>query len=156
MNDAFNKQLIDKHEGNKLVAYKDTRGFLTIGRGFNLDAGWAMSICYALGVNYAAVRNGAYITREQSDAIFDRQYASVAAEARRIFPAIDGYPENAAAVICDMIFELGCAGFLTFRRTIAAFKAGDWAAAIAGIQNSALEREVPARTADNEALLKQI
>lgn len=154
MNDVLNKNLISKHEGNRMTAYRDTRGFLTIGRGFNLDAPNAMAICYAAGINYAAVRAGCSITLAESDAIFESQYSLVAAEARKIFPEIDTYPEGAAAVICDMLFELGLAGFEAFKVTIAAFRAKDWPAAIAGIQDSALDRQVPAREAENMQLLR--
>lgn len=156
MNDALNKSLIIGHEGKRLLAYFDTRGYLTIGCGFNLDALGAQGICASAGVNYLAVRKGAAITGAQCDAIFASQYLTTAAEARRVFPAIDGYPENAAAVICDMLFQLGLTRFMGFRHAIAAFGTRNWAQAITEIKDSALATQVPTRVEKNIALLQAI
>jgi GH24 family phage-related lysozyme (muramidase) len=156
MNDTLNKSLIEEHEGTRLVAYRDTRGFLTIGTGSNLDAIGASAICARAGVDYFTVRAGAAITAAQADFMFTEQYNVTAAQARHIFPAIDGYPDNAAAVICDMLFELGLGGFCLFKKTIAAFWAKDYPAVIAGIEDSMLETQVPGRVADNVRLLKAI
>lgn len=162
MNDALNKSLIGGHEGLRLIAYNDSRGFLTVGDGLNLDAPGAAALCAACGVNYTAVRAGVALTLDQANALFAAQYAKVAAEARAAFPklatsgGIDSFPDAAAAVICDMIFELGIAGFLAFRHTVAAFEAQDWAGAIAGIEDSKLESQVPGRVANNVALLSAL
>lgn len=149
MNDELNKKLIMSHEGRRLKAYRDTRGFLTIGVGFNLDDALASGVCAAAGVDCQATRDGLPITDAECDLIFAHQYAAVAAEARGIFPGIDSYPENAAAVICDMLFQLGRTGFGHFVHTIAAFRAGDWKAAADGIAHSALAEETPHRVLDN-------
>jgi GH24 family phage-related lysozyme (muramidase) len=162
MNDSLNRSLISGHEGLRLVMYPDSRGFATIGRGFNLDAVNAPRICAQAQVLYSAIRMGHPITLAQADAIFQQQYSQVASQARVIFPAIDTRPDNVGAVICDMIFELGLGtvhpprGFLGFHDTVAAFKTNDYAAAIAGIRSSNLATEVPSRVANNIALLEQV
>jgi GH24 family phage-related lysozyme (muramidase) len=153
VNDTLNQTLIRGHEGYRLVAYKDTRGFLTIGVGFNLDGAGASQVCAVANVNYPAIRAGAALRPDQVDAIFAQQYAVVAKDVRAIFPAIDTFPDNAGAVICDMRFELGEAGFLAFHNTDACFKARNWSGAIAGIKDSALSSEVPGRVQNNVALL---
>jgi GH24 family phage-related lysozyme (muramidase) len=156
MNDALNKSLIQKHEGCRLEVYRDTRGIQTIGYGFNLETTAARNICIGAGVDYDAVLAGAAITSAQADAIFERQYQTVAAQARISIPAIDEYAENLGAVVCDMIFNLGWAGFMAFRQTIAAVKEQDIPAVIQGIKDSALATQVPHRVADNIALLEAI
>jgi GH24 family phage-related lysozyme (muramidase) len=156
MNDTQNKALIATHEGRRLVAYADTRGFKTIGVGFNLDAPGAAAVCSAAGVDFEQVRAGAMITDQQCDAIFELQYEAVAAEARKILSQIDSFPDNAGAVICDMLFQLGTAGFLEFRHAIIAFGLKDWTGAIAAIKASALATEVPNRVKDNISLLEAI
>jgi len=156
MNDSLIKAQIQKHEGLRLSAYDDTEDKLTIGWGFNLKAGNAPLLCVKAGLDFDAVCAGEAITVEQAVTIFQMQYSSVTGQARITFPEIDSYPDNASAVICDMLFELGWTGFLKFKNTIAAFKALNWAGAIAGIKDSLLVTEVPNRVADNIALLEAI
>jgi GH24 family phage-related lysozyme (muramidase) len=164
MNDEFNKLLIRSHEGLRLVPYHDSRGILTVGVGFALQmfnskgeivpSPAAREICARVQVDYAAVLAGKAITEAQAEAIFALQYSTVADQARIVIPAIEEYPQNAAAVVCDMIFQLGLVGFLKFRNTVAAFRAKDWKAAIAGILDSALAHQVPNRVKQNVELLQ--
>jgi GH24 family phage-related lysozyme (muramidase) len=163
MNDAFNKALIQKHEGRELVAYRDSvrndqypEGILTIGDGFNLETGMSRRICEQVGIDYDAVCAGQPITDAQCDAIFELQYQQVASNARMTFPNIDSFPQNAAAVLCDLIYEIGYGGFLLFHQTILAAKSQNWPGVIAGIGNSKLASEVPTRVADNISLLEAI
>lgn len=156
MNDTLNKQVIVGHEGLRLVAYRDTRGNLTVGFGFNLEAQNAHAICAKAGVDYDAVCAGAAITPAEAYAIFDGQYALVASHARNTLAEIDAWPDNAGAVITDMIFNLGWAGFLEFHQAVAAFRAQNYPAAIAAMKNSAWAHEVPARVENDVTLLEAI
>jgi GH24 family phage-related lysozyme (muramidase) len=156
MNDAFNKALIQGNEGVRYYAYRDDRGFLTISTGFNLDAAGAEAICQQLGLDYAGMRGGKPITPAQNDTIFSYLYGVVAADIRTIFPQVDAWPQNPAAVACDMRYQLGHDGFRQFHHAIAAFQARNWAGAIAQIQNSALANQVPNRVKKNIALLRGI
>jgi hypothetical protein len=107
MNDALNKSVIERHEGRRLVVYLDGRGFKSIAVGFNLEAAGAGAICARAGLKLDALLAGQVISPATCDVLFELLYEPVAKDARSIFPAIDSYPENAAAVICDMRFELG-------------------------------------------------
>ena len=156
MNDAMNKSLISGHEGLRLKKYPDSRGIWTIARGFNLEAPGAASLCAKAGVSYRAVMAGAAITIDQANAIFDSQYAATASAARRAIPGIDEDPDNAGAVVCDMIFELGEAGFNAFHHAIAGIRARDWRAAIAGMQASKWATQVPNREHNDVALLEAL
>jgi GH24 family phage-related lysozyme (muramidase) len=156
INNTLNMSVIGGHEGNRLVAYYDTEHCLTIGRGFNLDASSAPRICAQAQVVYSAIRMGHALTPAQSDAIFLQQYSLVAAQARATFVDIATWPDNAVAVACDMIFELGLMGFLGFHNTVKAFRAKDWAGVVAGIRESKLASEVPGRVQNNIEMLKQI
>ena len=156
MNDTLNKSLISGHEGLRLKKYQDTRGIWTIGRGFNLETQAARAVCEQAGVNYDAVMAGAPITLDQANLIFDHQYATVAAEARKAIPGIDDDPENVGAVVCDMIFELGLSGFLAFHHAILGIMARDWKAAIAGMKASKWAAQVPSREENDVALLEAL
>lgn len=156
MNDTLNKSLISGHEGLRLKKYPDSRGIWTIGRGFNLEAQGARAVCVQAGVDYDAVMAGAAITLDQANRIFDHQYSATAAEARQAIPGIDGEPDNLGAVVCDMIFELGLAGFLAFHNAIAAMRARNWPAAIAGMRASKWAKQVPSREENDVALLEAL
>jgi GH24 family phage-related lysozyme (muramidase) len=156
MNDAQNKSLISGHEGLRLKKYPDSRGFWTIGRGFNLEAQGAAAVCAKAGVDYAAVMAGGAITLAQANAIFDSQYEVAVAEGRTVYPNLDAYPDNAAGVVLDMIFELGLAGYMAFHHVIAGMKAHNWPAAIAGMQASKWATQVPSREMNDVALLEAL
>ncbi|HEY5054669.1 MAG TPA: glycoside hydrolase family protein [Acidobacteriaceae bacterium] len=156
MNDTLNKNLISGHEGLRLKRYPDTRGFWTIGRGFNLTAPAGPAVCLAAGVDYAAVMAGAPITLDQADAIFESQYEAVAAEARHAIPGIDAMPDNVGAVVCDMIFEMGLTGFLAFHLVILGLLARRWPEAIAGMKESKWATQVPSREENDVALLEAL
>lgn len=152
---SFTSDLIKKHEGLRLTAYRDTRGILTIGYGFNLQATAAKAICAQLELDYAGLCAGTTeLTQDQADSIFDHQLGTVIAGARITFPGFDSLPEKAQAVIADLIFNLGLGGFLTFRKTIALLKAGKWDAAADELVDSLWFRQVPNRAAEDVALLR--
>jgi GH24 family phage-related lysozyme (muramidase) len=157
MNDTLNKNLISGHEGLRLKKYQDSRGIWTIARGFNLQVpGASMAVCAAAGVDYTAVMGGAAITLDQADRIFESQYEAVAEEARHAVPGIDQDPDNAGAVLCDMIFEIGLSGFLAFHQVIAGFTARNWPMAIAGMKASRWASQVPSREQNDVALLEAL
>jgi len=156
MNDTLNKSLISGHEGLRLKKYPDSRGFWTIARGFNLEAPGAAAVCAAAGVDYAQVMAGAAITLDQANVIFEHQYDKVAAQARAAVPGIDADPDNVGAVVCDMIFELGLAGFLLFHHVILGLMQRNWAAAIAAMQESQWATQVPSREENDVALLEAL
>lgn len=149
--------LIRKHEGCGLHVYRDTRGIPTIGYGLNLTTPWAKQIIRDLGLDYDALLNGtAVLTVAQAEQIFAQQYAKVRSQARVTFPDLDTMPEEAAAVIVDMIFNLGYAAFLLFRRFIEAMKMGRWAVAIQEMEESLWAKQVPNRVKDDVSMMEQI
>ena len=157
MNDTLNKSLISGHEGLRLRKYQDSRGIWTIGRGFNLEVpGASAAVCAAAGVDYTAVMGGAAITLDQVNQIFESQYEAVAEEARHAVPGIDQDPDNAGAVVCDMIFEIGLSGFLAFHQVLAGLAARNWAQAIAGMKASRWATQVPSREENDVALLEAL
>jgi lysozyme len=150
----FTASLIRRHEGLRLEAYKDTVGKLTIGYGMNLDAPGAKSICNVLKLEYEAIRNGAAITEAQADAILDLQLGMVNAQAKTLFPNFNQMPADVQAVVQDLIFNLGLAGFSKFNQTIVALKACDWPAAADHLTDSLWFKQVGSRAVEDVALLR--
>jgi len=146
--------LIRRHEGLRLQAYCDTAGKLTIGYGFNLDAGDAKAICNVLKLDYEAIRNGAAITEAQADAILDLQLGMVNAQAKTLFPNFAQMPCDVQAATQDVMFNVGYGDFLGFKKTIASLKAGDWLGAADNLQDSLWFHQVGSRAVEDVALLR--
>lgn len=157
MNHELNKSLIKRHEGLRLSVYQDTRGIATVGYGCNLETQQAKSLCARVDVDFGELLGGKIeLTPEQADAIFEMQYAQVIALAGLVFTSLDQLPDEAAAVIADMIFNLGSGAFQGFRNFIAAVKAERWAVAIEEMENSTWAKQVPNRVKDDVALMETI
>ena len=116
--------LIQRHEGLRLKPYRDTVGKLTIGVGRNLD--------------------DVGISREEARKLLERDIEGARTAARRYtwFEDLNGARQ---AVIIDMIFNLGRAGFRGFRRTRAAVAAGDYETAAAEMLDSGWATQVGER-----------
>jgi lysozyme len=98
------QSLLEQQEGFRATPYRDSRGFLTIGFGTNLDAG---------------------ITREQAEALMDCQLAANEA-ALQAYPWFAGLDEVRRGVIENMAYNIGVSGVLEFKDMLAAIEAKDW------------------------------
>lgn len=98
------QSLLEQQEGFRATPYRDSRGFLTVGFGTNLDAG---------------------ITREQAEAMMQVRLAvnESALEDYSWFAALDGVRRG---VVENMAYNLGVLGVLEFKDMIAAIEAQDW------------------------------
>lgn len=96
--------LLEQQEGFRATPYRDSRGFLTIGYGTNLDAG---------------------ITHDQAKALMDCQLAANEA-ALQAYPWFAGLDEVRRGVIENMAYNIGVSGVLEFKDMIAAIEAKDW------------------------------
>lgn len=97
------------HEGLRLKPYTDTVGKLTIGYGRNLDD--------------RGIRESEADTMLLNDAF---EAWEEAARLVRAWPALD---EVRKAVLAEMLFNLGSAGFLGFKNMLKAVNDGDYYAA---------------------------
>ena len=96
--------MLEQQEGFRRKPYRDSRGFLTIGFGANLDAG---------------------ITREQARALMQCQL-DANEPALLAFPWFAGLDPVRRSVIENMAYNMGVGGVLTFTDMIAAIEAKDW------------------------------
>jgi lysozyme len=92
-------------EGFRATKYTDTQGHLTIGYGFNVDAGISAFAAAALLNAQAAERHNTLLT----------------------YPWYSGLDPVRQSVCLDIAFNNGTAGLLHFPRMIAALARGDWA-----------------------------
>lgn len=122
------KLMIDelrRDEGERLKSYRDSVGLWTVGTGHLIDP--------THGADPAPfgrdLRNGAMITTEESAELLSRDIASKMAELDRKLSWWRELDEVRQRVILNMAFNLGVAGLLTFKNTLAFIRQGDYAGA---------------------------
>jgi lysozyme len=125
--------LLIRHEGERLKAYTDTVGKLTIGCGHNLtDKG---------------------IPKDVSRMLLAGDIADAASDAMK-FPWYPGLCEARRAVILSMLFNLGLERFRGFVRFISAMIAADYVQASAEMLDSQWADQVGKRAVDLAAMMQ--
>ena len=152
------KDLVKSHEGLRLHVYRDSLGYRTIGYGCNLEPSYARVWCWAARVQYDKLLAGEIeLTEAQAETILDEQLEKTVREARKVFGGqFDLLPDNAAAIVCDMIFNLGPTRFAEFHRFIEAVKRLDWNEAVSEMLDSVWAKQVPSRVADDVRLIGEL
>lgn len=128
------KKLLIRHEGLTFKPYRDTRGFLTIGVGRNLEA------------------EG--ITHREAIILLENDINHISAEARHAFPWFAQLNEARQHVVLSMIFNLGFRGFSNFKKTIAAIEKRDYEFAAAEMLRSDWASQVGARANELSQMMR--
>ena len=118
-------------EGFRTYPYRDTKGFLTIGYGTNLDAG---------------------ISRRQAQALLDVKLDDDVLPALNArLPWIAQLDPVRKRAFVELAYNMGLGnrtrGLLSFTHTLAAAERGDWETAAAGLLRSKWARDVKERRA---------
>lgn len=151
------RAMIDRHEGNRLDVYKDTEGYWTVGRGFNLEQPAAKDLCSLCGIYYEAVMalKGTArpaITEGQSKALFDRILAARLLAVRRLIPGFDEFSEDRQLAIMDVAW-VGMGILQEFTKMRKAIEAGDWQKASTELLDSKLAAQWRNRAIEDANLL---
>lgn len=124
MNDRLARR-IERHEGRRNKAYKDSKGILTAGIGRNLEA-----------VSF---------TDQEVDLMFKNDLAR-AKQAAETFYVYEFLNETRREVLIEMIFQMGLKGVGRFKKFFRAALAKDWEGARNEMLDSKWHREdSPAR-----------
>lgn len=116
---------LKRDEGVRLKPYTDTVGKLTIGVGRNLtDVG---------------------ITDDECTTLLQNDVVRTVAALDKSLPWWRNLDPVRQRVVVNMAFNLGMAGLLTFKNTLAAMRGGSYAAAAAGMLASKWATQVGAR-----------
>ena len=127
------KDMLIKHEGERLKVYYDTRGIATIGIGRNLeDVG---------------------LTHEEAMYLLDNDIKRILNECWHHLTWFGDLSEERQYVVIDMIFNVGFAGFLKFVKFISAVEKEDWQEAARQIINSQI---APNRAAELATIMRGI
>lgn len=129
------KRRLGIEEGDRLVAYLDTKGILTVGTGHN---------CVARPVD-GVTQAGDTITPEQGQALFEADVADACDQLDTYLSWWRDLDDARQNVILDMCFNMGIKTLLTFHNTLAYVKGGDYEAAADGMKHSAWNDQVGSR-----------
>jgi lysozyme len=134
MNEKLRALLI-KHEGRRNKPYLDSVGKTTIGVGRNLtDKG---------------------LSNDEVDYLFANDVGEAMTQAIRVFPGLYLWSENRQNALIDMIFNMGIARFMGFKKMIAALKVNDWATAANEMRHSAWANQLPARVTELASMVEE-
>lgn len=120
-------------EGYRSKPYRCTAGKLTIGYGWNLDAG---------------------ITRAQALVIMRSQIDDIREALKAKFPWFTGLTEARQAVLISMGFQMGLAGLYGFANTLKFIGAGQYDRAAQNMLASKWARQTPARAREAAVMMQ--
>lgn len=118
--------LISQHEGFRAKPYRCTSGKLTIGIGRNLD--------------------DSGITLDEARALLDNDITRCEQELSAVLDFWSELSTVRQVALIDLCFNLGLSRLLSFRRMLAALRAGDGALAAAELRNSLYAAQVGQRS----------
>ena len=133
MNQDKIKDMLVRHEGLRLHAYKCSEGFLTLGVGRNLDA------------------NG--ISEDEAMYMLDNDIKRVTKNLENVWGVYRPFPEKARMVCIDMSFQMGISGFMNFRQTRELMEMGSWLEASEELLRSKYAIQTPSRALYNSRQL---
>jgi lysozyme len=132
------REMIKRHEGCRLKAYKDSLGFKTIGYGHLMSIG-----------------DKEEITNEEAEAMFEKDFQTALSNCRLFIAGFDALSENRRGVLVDMCFNLGLKGLLGFKNTLAMIKAGKFEEAATNMLNSKWASQVKTRAGELASIMKE-
>lgn len=127
MNEQITR-LLRGDEGEVLTEYKDHLGFSTIGIGRLIDK-----------------RKGGGISQEESAYLLSNDIKRFTSELDAAIPWWKSLDEARRGVLLSMAFQMGTAGLLGFKNTLALVKSGEYAKAADGMLQSMWAKQTPER-----------
>lgn len=128
--------MLREEEGLRLQVYDDANGTL-------IRPGYTCLGHPTIGVGRCLDTNG--ITMPEADYLLANDIEKVAAQMDKALPWWRGMTLQRQVVLAGMVFQIGIAGVLAFKNTLAAMQAGNYEAASAGMLASKWAQQTPAR-----------
>lgn len=127
------ERLLWKEEGYRSKPYKCTAGRLTVGIGWNLDAGvsWELALM-----------------------VLRSQIAELKRQLTARYRWFQGLNEARQAVVVSMAFQMGIAGFAGFKTTISLIEQGKYAAAATQMLTSKWAKQTPPRAKRHAEMMR--
>lgn len=120
---------IKRHEGERLTAYRDHLGYLTIGVGRCIDKR----------------RTGCGISRYESTLLLSNDIERVSRAISNAMSWTESLSDARRAVLRNMAFQVGVDGLMKFKRTLNLIKSGHFEQAAVEMLDSKWARQTPQR-----------
>lgn len=117
-----------RDEGEKLSAYQDHLGYWTIGVGILIDS-----------------RKGGGLLPEESEFIFNNRLRLLEQELELRLPWVKKLDPARRGVLVNMAYQMGIAGLLGFKNTLALIERGEYGKAAQEMLGSKWAQQTPAR-----------
>ncbi|WAX22809.1 endolysin [Pseudomonas phage Amjad_SA] len=117
-----------RDEGERLTAYQDHLGYWTIGVGILIDA-----------------RKGGGLLPEESAFIFNNRLRLLERELELRLPWVKKLDPARRGVLVNMAYQMGIAGLLGFKNTLALIERGEYAKAASEMLGSKWAQQTPSR-----------
>jgi lysozyme len=128
--------LLIREEGVRLTVYDDATGKPIL-------PGVKVVGHPTIGIGRALDRKG--LTRDEAAYLLANDLVEVQAQVAKSLPWSSTLTDNRRVVLEAMAFQMGIAGLLGFKNTLAMIQAGNYAAGAQGMLNSLWARQTPAR-----------
>jgi lysozyme len=123
---------IKKHEECRMMLYRCSQGFLTIGFGRNLDTNGIKPDEKALCIKQLGrtwtIRDG--ITVDVAEKMLHNDLEGVVFFLRSHFEDFELFTCPQKMALCDMVYQLGLGGFIRFSKMIKAIRNNNWDQAV--------------------------
>lgn len=127
-----------KNEGFVPHIYKDTLGYDTVGYGFK---------CSDLSADELECNGGAMepMSKEVASAILDIKLVKLKKKVYSQLGWLKFAPMNVQEAVCEMAYQMGVAGMLGFKNTLALMEAGEYEKAASNMLKSKWATQTPNR-----------
>ena len=135
-------------EGNRLMAYTDTEGYRTVGRGLNLDSGIARKVWKAANVqtSYDDVYAGrASLSQDEVDALAMQSFKIASADALDLYKDLPDYSQSRKEALLNLSYQMGKPRLAEFTAFNGAVRAGRWGEAARYLLKSEYAKQTPKR-----------
>lgn len=141
------KESIKIHEGFRKNAYLCPTGHLTVGYGFRV----ADLSPDELALNAGAVQP---MSKEVAEKILDIKIAKFQKQIHSALPWLRQAPMDIQDALCEMAYQMGVAGLLGFKNTLAMIKEGKYSKAAENMLKSKWATQTPARAKEIANIVK--
>ena len=131
---------IGDEEGFSAHEYKDTRGFNSIGKGYNLDAN---PLRLSIKELQSARHNG--INEAMATLWLMRMVEEIETKLSNALSFFSELSEVRQAVLICMAYQMGCEGLMGFKNTLLAIRHSDYELAAISMLDSKWAKQTPAR-----------
>lgn len=149
------KSFIAPFEGTRSKVYKDSKGFNTIGIGFNLDTPSATAVLATIGTSRKEILSGKELSTEQIDKLFAATAKTAIKDAQEWMPNLSSLPKNVQLVVIDLSFNMGGPVLRTFKQTQSFLAKKDFASAASGLEKSKWYGQVKNRAKHHVTVLRE-